>query len=110
MPSEQSSLILGIHSRTAAKLCKSHSIEWKDPLDVVSFNFSNEFLALSEGLFKRTTFAPSLPHASAAVYPVPEVVPVMTMVLPTRGGRLSKSSSKYFDSRLGFLYPSFVVN
>ena len=67
-------------------------------------NFPHEFDAfrgasalsdLVEGRFYSITLAPNFPHASAALKPVQEAVPVIATVLPSRLLNLANAFSKY---------------
>ena len=74
------------------------------PREFDAFRSASELSALVEGRFNSITLAPNFPHASAALKPVPEVVPVIATVLPSRLLNLANALSKYlFASRSSVL-------
>jgi hypothetical protein len=81
-------------SRTEAKDWRSQETLWIVAFGKEFFRLWKDFVALSELRFKRSSFAPKPARVEAATNPVPEVVPVMTTVLPSMDGKPFLNSGK----------------
>jgi hypothetical protein len=94
-------------SRTEAKDWRSQATLWIEALGKVFFRVWKDFVALSELRFRRRSFAPKPARVDAATNPVPEVVPVITTVLPSIEGKLCLNSGKCIDSIFFLVYDIF---
>ena len=95
-PSGHSSLTLAAALRTDANDCRSHSTAWRSAEGCAAVSWLKLAVDRFDDRLRTSTLAPSPTRVSAAIFPVPEVVPVITTVLPSMAGSLPTNWGKYF--------------